>query len=106
MLDIMCHFASFLEALAFFQTDMVRLRAIEVVAMTMLAVYSLMHTDGDIFNSSIFLLNFFNSVDLYSNNFFLSGLTKPNFIPIGVSLKSALSHLKDNLYSALDVNIL
>ena len=48
--DIVCHVASFLEALAFFQTDMVSLRAIEVVAMSMLACYSYVSTDGDIFN--------------------------------------------------------
>ena len=49
-LDSMCHIASALEALAFFQTDMVRLRAIEVIAMSALSAYSLMHTDGDILN--------------------------------------------------------
>ena len=43
-IDILCHVASFLEAVAFMQTDIFRLRVIEAMAMAMVAVYSLFHT--------------------------------------------------------------
>ena len=40
----LCHFGSFLEACAFFQTDMVRLRLLEVVARILIAIYAILHT--------------------------------------------------------------
>ena len=43
-IDIVCHIASFFEAVAFMQTDIFRLRVIEAVAMAMVAIYALLHT--------------------------------------------------------------
>ena len=45
-IDIVCHIASFFEAVAFMQTDIFRLRVIEAVAMAMVAVYALLHTNN------------------------------------------------------------
>lgn len=42
---LLCHFSSALEALAFFQTDMIKLRIFEVVSTSLMAVYSLIHSD-------------------------------------------------------------
>lgn len=44
MIDIICHVASFFEAIAFMQTDIFRLRVIEALAMSLVATYSLFHT--------------------------------------------------------------
>ena len=43
--DVICHVASLVEALAFLQNDIIRLRILEIFAMSMIAVYSLLHTD-------------------------------------------------------------
>ena len=45
-IDIVCHVASFFEAVAFMQTDIFRLRVIEAVAMAMVAIYALLHTNN------------------------------------------------------------
>ena len=62
--------------------------------------------EGEIFNSSILLVKFFKFLLFELKTSALSFETKPILIPISVNLKSALSDLRVNLYSALEVNIL
>ena len=62
--------------------------------------------EGEIREFFIFL-RLFSSLDAFSLNIiFLSSNIKSISIPFWVSLISALSDLKDSLYSALEVNIL
>ena len=44
-LDVLCHLAMCLEAIAFWQTDIVKLRAVEVLSAAMIATYSIVHTN-------------------------------------------------------------
>lgn len=49
-LDILCHLASLLEAVAFLQNDMSRLRAFAALAFSLMAIYSFLKSDFDYFN--------------------------------------------------------
>jgi len=48
MIDLICHLASFVEACAFVQNDMVRLRIIETLAASLMAVYSYIHSEHNL----------------------------------------------------------
>ena len=61
---------------------------------------------GEIFKLSIFSWISESLLFLSKNISFLFLSTIPKFIPFSVNLKSALSDLRESLYSALDVNIL